>query len=385
MSIVFESATPGRRGRGLALALAVVSVVGLVGVLVLSILTKPKPETGTLYFTTFRSQALYKVGFDFSKSRPTFGNPEAVVQLPAADGVDFEPDGKALVGGQGSGDVFEIDTSSGSVAKVASGCSSAFHLVLAPSGRTVYTAGIPGDLCAMPTDPLGPGQKITLHGDDTAVTALAFDQHGTCYYTSGDVGGLGNFGVLDLSTGTTTRDLSGLQAGHGMTFDPLTKTLFIAGGTGVIQIDPRNPKQVMSSMSVPGVQFDQDTTDGKGHLYVASNFGQLVVVDYHVSGMLGDTRNVVTELHLKNFLDDVAPLVGPGAASPAARKAVEYGLIGFGILLVLALLYRYGPTARLTSQLPSWDIRRQELEARRRNARRISRRQDRPPPPGPGW
>ena len=383
MTIAFDPASPSRRGRDVALGLALLSVLGLLGVIVLSFVNKPKPESGNLYFTTFSHQALYAVAFDYSGAHPTFGARRIVARLPGADGVGFEPDGKAVIGSQSS-DVLEVDTGSGTVTKVASGCPAAFHIELAPSGQTVYTAGLPGELCALPTDPLGPGRPITLHGDDTEVTSVAFDQSGRCWYTTGDIPGSGNFGVLDLTTGTTTRKLSGLPNAHGMTFDPYTKTLFVFGGTGIIQIDPRNPQKVVSSMTVPGVQLDNGTTDGRGHLFVASNYGQIVVVDVRVSGVLGDTRNVVTDVHLENDLDDVAPLVGPGAASPAVSHFVEYGAVGFGILLALALLYRYAPTARLVSRLPAWDIRRQELEARRRNARRISKRQERPPR-GPGW
>jgi hypothetical protein len=385
MSITFDPASPTRRGRGAALALAVLSALGLVGVVVGSILNKPKPESGDLYFTTFAHQALWAVAFDYSGSHPVFGARRIVTKLPGADGVGFEPDGKAVIGSQNS-DVLEVDPGSGAVTKVPSGCPAAFHITLSPSGNTVYTAALPGQLCALPTDPLEPGHPITLRGDDTEVTSVAFDQTGRCWYTTGDVPGSGNFGTLDLTTGTTTRKLSGLPNAHGMTFDPYTKTLFVFGGTGIIQINPGDPQKIVSSMTVPGVQFDNGTTDGRGHLFVASNFGQLVVVDYHVSGVVGDTRNVVTDLHLENNLDDVAPLVGPGAASPAVSHFVEYGAIGFGILLFLALLYRYGPSAQLTSRLPTWDIRRQELEARRRNARRISRREkESKPPRGPGW
>lgn len=385
MSVVFEAATPARRGRRPALVLVVLALVGLVGVAVLAVVTRPKAVTGDLYFTTFQHQSLYAVSYDYSGSRPTFGARRLVARLPNADGAAFEPDGKAIVAGQNSGTALSVDRVTGAVASVPSGCAGAFDVKLAPSGGTVYMTGEPGDLCAMPTDPLRAGHKVPLQGDDTEISSIAFDDAGRAFYTTGLVTGQGNFGTLDLATGSTTRELSGLPSAHGMAFDPFTKTLFLCGGTGIIQIDPRHPQQVVSSMQVPGTQFDNVTTDGDGHLYGASNFGQLVVVDYHLSGVLGDQRDVVTELHLKNTLDDVAPLVGPGAVLPGVRRWVVVGFVGFGLLLLLALLYRYGPSVHLTSQLPNWDIRRQELEARRRNARRITRRQERPPPRGPGW
>jgi hypothetical protein len=144
---------------------------------------------------------------------------------------------------------------------------------------------------------------------------------------------------------------------------------------------------VLGSMNVPAVQFDNGTTDGRGHLYVASNFGQLLVVDYHQSRRVGDLRNVVTEVHAHAYLDDVAPLVGPGA-SPGSRKWILPAVVGLGVLVLLLLLYRYLPSVRVVSQLPTWDIRRKEADRSRREAfrRRFTTRPrtgpSRPPRPG---
>lgn len=369
MTVTFTPPGGSETARRRSLGLAVAAAAGLVALGVFAILTRPGPESGELYFTTFRNQALYKADFSFSNGRPHFGAQHLVARLPRADGVTFESNGKALVGGQFSGNVEEVDPATGNVRQVPSGCPDAYLLALAPSGTTVYTAGIPGDLCAMPTNPLRPGHMIPLKGDDTQITDLAFDQTGQAFYTTGISAGPGNFGLIDLATGTTSRQLSGIVPGHGMAFDPYTKTLFLFGGDAIYQVDPLHPKTVLSTMTVPGVQFDNGTTDGKGHLYVASNFGQLVVVDYSVSGRIGDTRNTVTTVNLHANLDDVAPLVGPGVA-PGSRRWIGWTASALGALLVLALIYRFAPRPRLTSQLPSWDLRRQETEARHRVARR---------------
>jgi streptogramin lyase len=364
MTVTFGPHRAGPQVRKRLVILAVLAVAGLVGTAVFALLDQPGPEAGSLYFTTFRDQALYKVAFSFAGSRPHFGAKQLVAKLPYADGVTFEPDGDALVGGQNSGTVEEVDPRTGHVTKVPSGCPSAFLVALAPSGATAYTAGLPGPLCAMATDPLRPGHQVALHGDDTTITDVAFDQQGAAFYTSA-----GNFGVLDLATGTTTRELTGLAAAHGITFDPSTKTLFLLGGDSIVQVDAAHPQTVLSSMTVPDVQFDNGTTDGHGHLFVASNFGQLVVVDYRLTGRLGTQRDVFSQVQLQRDLDDVAPLVGPGAP-PAARYWIPWAFAGFGAVLVVSAGVLLLDGISVTSRLPSWDLRRQEAERRHRTARR---------------
>jgi len=228
----------------------------------------------------------------------------------------------------------------------------------------------------VPVDPLRPGSSVQLHGDDTQVTDIAFDAQGHAFYTTGVASGTGNFGSIDLAAGATTRLLSGIDAGHGIAFDPYSQTMFLFGDASIFQIDPRHPQTVLSSMVVPSAQFDNGTTDGLGHLYVASNTGELVVVDYHQSMRLGDPRNVVTQLNLHDALDDVAPLIGPGA-SGTGKSWAKPAEIGLGIIAVVGLLYRFLPSPRAAvrggTRLPEWDLRRKEEERRRRR-----------PPPRPG-
>jgi hypothetical protein len=383
-----------RRGRRLAGVLALLSVLGLVGVVVGAVLSGHKGAAGDLYFTTYQDQSLYKVKFQYVSGRPQFGSQTLVARLPAADGVTFTPDGKALVGGQTTGMVLEIDPATGHVSQVASGCGGSFLLASSPSAHVVYTAALPGSLCAVPVDPLRAGTAVHLSGDDTLVTDLAFDGEGDAFYTTGVSTGPGNFGTIDLGSGTTTRQLSSITAGHGIAYDPYSRTLFLFGGGSVLQIDPRHPQQVVSSMVVPSAQFDNGTTDGLGHLYVASNTGELFVVDYHQALRLGDPRDVVTQLRLHDALDDVAPLIGPGTATTAGRRWVAPSVGALVVVLVLALGYRYVPAPRMSSRLPEWDIRRKEADRRRRRGsgrsgggggRRSPGRPARPGAPSRGW
>lgn len=383
--------SPLRPGSRLAAVLAVLAVLGLAAVIAVSAVSGGKAASGEMYFTTYQDQALYKVAVRYSHGQPQFGAQKLIAHLPAADGVTFTPDGKALVGGQATGEVQEVDPDTGGVTQVPSGCGNSFLLASAPSGHTVYTAGLPGALCAVPVDPLRPGSVVQLHGDDTQITDIAFDSAGQAFYTTGVISGTGNFGTVDLATGTTTRLLSGIDAGHGMAFDPYSGTLFLFGDASIFQIDPRHPQTVLSSMVVPSAQLDNGTTDGLGHLYVASNTGELVVVDYHQSLRLGDPHDVVTQLTLHDSLDDVAPLIGPGAAA-AGRTWVKQAAVALGVLAVLAGLYRLVPSRRGASRelakLPEWDLRRQEEERRRRRsgAQRPGRDAPvRPGAPGRNW
>jgi hypothetical protein len=384
-----ESASSRRRpGSRLAGTLAVLAVLGVIAVVVASAVSGGKGAAGAMYFTTYQDQAIYKVAVRYSQGHPQFGTQKVIARLPAADGVVFTPAGKALVGGQATGVVQEVDPANGAVTQVPSGCGNSFLLASAPSGHTVYTAGLPGALCAVPVDPLRPGSVVPLRGDDTQVTDIAFDAQGQAFYTTGVVSGTGNFGSIDLATGVTTRLLSGIDAGHGMAFDPYSQTLFLFGDASIFQIDPRHPQAVLSSMVVPSAQLDNGTTDGIGHLYVASNTGELVVVDYHQSMRLGDPRNVVTQLTLHNALDDVAPLIGPGAAGTRQTWA-EPAAVALGLLAVVAALYRFLPSrgggAGDAARLPEWDLRRQEVERRRQRAVRDAGRPARPGAPGRDW
>ena len=167
----------------------------------------------------------------------------------------------------------------------------------------------------MPLNPFSAGILHPISGDDTVISALAFDKAGTAYYTNGGGGGYGNFGIVDLSTFTTKRYFTNLPASHGIIYDPLTGDLIIVGSSHVTQIDPTTMKVVsdreFSSMGI--WSLDQGSVDGKGHLYVADNGGRLLFVDYSKTGLIGDPSNFVATPFVANYFDDVAPLAGLGS------------------------------------------------------------------------
>ena len=82
----------------------------------------------------------------------------------------------------------------------------------------------------------------------------------------------------------------------------------------VTQVDPGAMK-IVSDLTVKApVTLDQGTVDGNGYVFVASNQGQLVFVDYSGSKKIGASGNTVSVQFVESALDDVAPLSGAGSA-----------------------------------------------------------------------
>ena len=163
-------------------------------------------------------------------------------------------------------------------------------------------------LSKIPLTPFGDGTPIQLKGDDPKVTQVAFDGSHNAYYTSSDIRGNGSFGVIDLTTFTTKRKFSNLPAAHGITYDPFSGTLILSGANHISQIDPKT-LTIISDWTAPTqysqIQFDQDTIDGLGHLWAASNDGNLVFIDYSKTRKIAATTNYVSIKYLDTDLDDL--------------------------------------------------------------------------------
>lgn len=126
--------------------------------------------------------------------------------------------------------------------------------------------------------------------------------------------------------------IDSLEGAHGGTYDPFSGCIFVFGGARIVQIQPYenngtvfNPKVIAyidlrdfffnddgfkgqnKTSGVNGWRLDQGTVDGKGHLFVASNTGHMVFVDYAASKRID--QNVFVQVQwMDAYLDDLAPL-----------------------------------------------------------------------------
>ena len=128
--------------------------------------------------------------------------------------------------------------------------------------------------------------------------------------------------------------IDSLEGAHGGTYDPYSNTIFVFGGARIVQIKPEKKNGKMTATKVGtidlhdyffddsyanltkprtndrvGWRLDQGTVDGHGHLFVASNTGHMVFVDYTSNAQRYITDNVLVHIQwIDNWLDDLAPL-----------------------------------------------------------------------------
>ena len=242
--------------------------------------------TGDLYYTTYTgSPNVFHVMYTYDDSSNSFslGTPMSVVGAPGADGIIFDANGNLLVGGQTTNNVYQYTTGGSLLGTGAVGTPS-YHLALDPTGAKVYTSDFNGKLATLPLSPLiGPGTLTTITGSESGITQVAFDPgSGNVLYDTSYPNGGGVAGLINLSTGVTTRTVNAQNAIHGMIYDPYTGliTFFGKGYTGTMAGDGTGYTQ--SSTQFIG-DFDQGAVDGQGHALVAGA-GAITLIDYRISG-----------------------------------------------------------------------------------------------------
>ncbi len=282
--------------------------------------------TKTLTYTRFlgspnvnQAELTYNAGL----GTVTLSAPIPVTHTPGADGVLFAPDGDLIVGGQADA-VYKVAMPGPAFTGVTAGGALAFHVMLDPSGTKVWTSGNLGSLASVPLNPFANGTQHPLTGDDTLITHIVF-ANGNAYYTASLPTGNGNFGRIDLNTFTTTRLYSDVPWSHGAAYDCYTQDIMVFANSTIAQFDPVSETVVAKlDLSPIGkfINMDQGTSDGDGHIYVASNTGYLVFADITTSGDIS-APDFVGLPFLDTFLDDVAPECGLGAP-PACPHSQGY-------------------------------------------------------------
>jgi len=295
---------------------------------------------GTLYYTTFTGgQNVHSVTYSYNQTTQslTLGLANNIASLPGADGIIFAPNGNLLVGGQGTGFVFEITKTGGFVAQAPPGSpgqdQNSFHLALDPSGTKFYTSDFRGPLDTVPL-PLSQGTTSTLTGGDTGVTQLAFAPNGNVFYVNGNPNGGGNLGLINLSTDVTTQLFTNIRPAHGLIYDPFTglMTFFGAGETGTMN---QNGGNLMLSPSPFNCDFDQGSVDGHGHAFVAG-CNSITFLDYSISHDITHPNKVIIQGGF-TASDDTAPLVGLGSQVPEPSSLI---LLGSGVIGLAGVIRR---------------------------------------------
>lgn len=305
--------------------------------------------TGTLFYTTFAGgQNVWKVNYNFNGSTFVLSGNTNVASTNGADGLLFAPDGNLIVAGQGN-TLTEVTTGGTTVKTVAPG-NPAFHLALnsnasnallysvangsgAQIGATQLSSGGLNAGGVAYTTSLAAGKV-----GSTDVRGLIFDPtNNTWYYgTAGDGSTSGDFGTVAFNDTTHTATLTPLLHGvaaHGLTFDPFTNDIIFSSGNEVEQFDPTSGT-VIGTLTATG-QFDQSAVDGKGHLFVASNFGNLFFVDYDATKNISSATFSANPFLASN-LDDIAPIAGIGGGGQGSVPEPSSILL-FGTVLAGAV------------------------------------------------
>jgi len=307
------------------------------------------PVSVDLFYTVFSGTPnVWEVTANLNGSSLTFNGDHSIATTSGADGLLFLPDGNLAIAGQNANNpaqVHEITKLGAPVTSAATTASSngAYHLALNSTGTNLFTlcntnCGSNFTRFTLSGGGLsGAGVDITVSGGPGSqeVTSLIFDTtNSTWYYgTAVDGSTSGDFGTVSFAgtTATLTRLLSGVPS-HGLTFDPFTNDIIMSSANLIEQFHPVTGTIVSTFTGPGGDEYDQSAADGHGHLFVASNNGNLVGLDYDASGLINTGTH--GEAFLRASLDDIAPLSGSGAPvpEPASLALLATSLIGFGWL-----------------------------------------------------
>jgi hypothetical protein len=319
------------------------------------------PITTNLYFTTSDgppNNNVNVVGVTlgvsqdcvFDCARLTIGSITPLASLSGADGIIFAPDGNLLIAG-GRTDPTHVHEITPTGVFKGDGTlppgNTAYHLALGTTLRPVPlfdTVTVLRVLCNsdcgarysrfLPLNSPITGQMATSvdvfgpPGADHRITGLAFDPvNGTWYYGATPDGSLGDFGTITFGEGAgdIIIDLPNVPAfGVILKSDP---DIIMDSGNTVAQFNPLT-NSIVSSITIPGEEFDGAADDGNGHLFVVSHTGDLLSVDYS-----NDPGHLINGPGAFHTVAPLAPnLAGLALPPTVAPEPTSIALLGTGLL-----------------------------------------------------
>ena len=302
--------------------------------------------SGTLYYTTFgvsQGNTVFSLDYNYNGLNSfSVSNNTPLALTNGADGIVIAPNGNLIVSGQSNNNLTEL-TTGGAIVNTVNPGGQSYHLALSSSApnATLYNTGNGGcgSNCISAVTLSGGGlvsngvayNVVNPDGFSTDVRALAFNPiNHTWYYDTGADDGQGDFGTVTFSgTTATLKRLNFNLWAHGMVFDSFTGDMIVNSGNVVEQVDANG--NVLSTYTGPGgdTEYDQPAIDGLGHLFVASNDGNMTFIDYAASGLIG--ANIYnTSVFVNAFLDDITPTVLTNTTDvpePASALVMGAGLL----------------------------------------------------------
>lgn len=247
---------------------------------------------GVAYVASYSERAIYRVDYTYADNQTlTIDATKRIASVPneISYGLSMARDHHLVSAGGGT--VQRINPGSGLVEEV-SPHNNANTLTIDPVNATAWAGWKDTPISSVPLQPFGDGTPHTVVGDDTIATEIAFTAQNGVFYTTGGEDRNGNVGQINLTTFTTTRWFSGLEA-TGIKYDPYSRTIIFAAFGHAHQFDPAVGASLVSSRDDTsyGDHYIDVSPDGEGHLlatWSTPSASTLVLIDYSTSGRIGD-------------------------------------------------------------------------------------------------